>query len=193
MNIFAENSFRSLKPDVQILQFARLTHQLNYKKDFDVVFAYDWMTYLAATELKLSSGKKLVLQVNSVSQERGGSDCQGWVYEIEKQTFEKADALIVANSRMAAMLATDYGISPDKINIPGEETLYEELDLDELFKDGYLQQLEEKAPNVVAEFLEIISLIHTQSQEKVVQLNEKANEKRILLQISPEYKMSWAS
>ena len=172
-NIFGLHHFRTLGADAQILQFARHTSWLAGKKDYDIIYAYHWKTYLAATELKLATGKKLVLQVHSLSPERGGPDCKGWMYEIEKQTFDKADAIVAANRQIASVLEKDYGIIPDKIKVSGEEIAPADLDLSLLLSADLFQVTEQPTPDIVMEFLEVILTVWRSTEEMPVLLSDK--------------------
>jgi glycogen synthase len=116
LNIFGQEGLHQAGLDVQIIQYARWATRLAAHREFDVIYAYDWRTFLAGSELKLVSEKPLVLQVHSLSQDRDNSDSQGWMYQIELQALQKADCIIAATDHLAGILAQNYHVSPDLIN-----------------------------------------------------------------------------
>jgi len=114
-NTFDYFQFAALPLPNQVIAYARYVNRAAYAINFDYIYAYDWVTYLAATELKVWSGKKLAAHVSSLSVEKSTPDSKGWIYEIEKRTFQEADMLIAASSQTARTLQNEYGIPDDKI------------------------------------------------------------------------------
>jgi hypothetical protein len=115
LNIFGQTDFTQLDYNTQVIHFARYATRLASQKSYDVIYAYDWMTYLAGIELKLVSGKLLVVHVQSLCEERGGPDSKGWAYEIEKQALEKADLIIAQTESLVNAIETRYDIPASKI------------------------------------------------------------------------------
>ncbi|KAA5548737.1 glycosyltransferase [Adhaeribacter rhizoryzae] len=115
LNIFGQTDFTQLDYNTQVIHFARYATRLASQKHYDVIYAYDWMTYLAGIELKLVSGKLLVVHVQSLCEERGGPDSKGWAYEIEKQALEKADLIIAQSESLVNAIETRYDIPASKI------------------------------------------------------------------------------
>jgi hypothetical protein len=105
----------------QVIHYARYASRLAAQKQYDVIYAYDWMTFLAGIELKLVSSKPLVLHMHSLSYERGGPDAKGWVYELEKQALEKSDFIFANTKYIAEVIVAEYGIAEDKIRTLQEE------------------------------------------------------------------------
>jgi hypothetical protein len=101
----------------QIIQYTRQATRFAHHLKFDVIYAYHWQTYLAALELQLITGKKMVLQVHTLSQSRPYPDCRAWMETIEIQAFQKADAILVYKEQLAAGLERDYGLSTAKLSI----------------------------------------------------------------------------
>lgn len=110
-NIFAYKDFDELRLDAQVIEYARYTSRWASQRNFDIIYAYNYMTFLAGTELKLVSGKKLVLHVHSLSYERHNPNSKGWMYELEKQALQKGDYIITNTSDMATIIEKEYGIS----------------------------------------------------------------------------------
>ncbi|MDB5264056.1 MAG: glycosyl transferase group 1 [Adhaeribacter sp.] len=129
MNIFGQTDFSQLDYNTQVIHYARYATRLASQRKYDIIYAYDWMTYLAGIELKLVSGKLLVVHVQTLCEERGGPDSKGWAYEIEKQALEKADFVIAQTEPMVSAIIERYNISETKIrslNQLGEPLLTEE-------------------------------------------------------------------
>lgn len=115
LNVFGHTSLEKLDANSAVIQYARYATRLASHKDFDVIYAHDWMTFLAGVELKLVSGKPLVVHVHSLSYDRAGKDSQGWIYELEKQALDKADFIIPVSAYTAGIIQKQYGISPERI------------------------------------------------------------------------------
>lgn len=114
-NIFGQTDFSQLDYNTQVIHFARYATRLASQKNYDIIYATDWMTYLAGIELKLVSGKILVVHIHSLCEERGGPDSKGWAYELEKQALEKADFVIAHTEQLVSEIETQYDIPATKI------------------------------------------------------------------------------
>jgi glycogen synthase len=101
----------------QVIEYARKVSRFAHGQNFDGIFAFHWQTYLAALELKLVAGKKMVLQVHALSQDRHFPDRLAWMLEIEKQAVEKTDAILVDNDQLAGSLKKEYGFAADKLSV----------------------------------------------------------------------------
>jgi glycogen synthase len=115
LNIFGQTDFSQMDFNTQVIHYARYATRLASQKQYDIIYAYDFMTYLAGVELKLVSGKILVVHVQSLCDERGGPDSKGWAYEIEKQALEKADFVIAQNEQLVNAIEERYNIPVVKI------------------------------------------------------------------------------
>ncbi|MGV3504065.1 MAG: glycosyltransferase family 4 protein [Adhaeribacter sp.] len=94
----------------QVIQYARWATRLGAHQSFDVIYAYDWRTFLAGTELKLVSDKPLVLQVDSLSVQHPEVHQHGWMYQVEAQALHKADCIITPTDDLAVVLQKEYQI-----------------------------------------------------------------------------------
>ncbi len=112
--------------------------------DFDIIHAHDWMTYKAAIRIKEKTGKKLVLHIHATEYDRTGeNNTNSYVYNIEKEGFEKADKIIAVSNYTKNILIKKYNIPEEKIEvahngIEKEETKIEEADIGELKNKDYL-------------------------------------------------------
>nr|WP_066837084.1 glycosyltransferase family 4 protein [Rufibacter ruber] len=101
----------------EVIQFARFAARLASHKEFDVVYAHDWMTFLAGIEIKTQRKVPLVLHVHSLSFDRQIGHPWGWIYELEVKALQAADLVIAVSERTAQMMIKRYGISPKKIRV----------------------------------------------------------------------------
>ncbi len=122
LNIWGQTDLSLIDRNSQVINYARYASRLAARKEYEVIYAYDWRAFLAGIELKLVSGKPLVLHVHSLSFERGGPDCKAWIYELEKQALEKCDGILAVSSSIVTQLIEDYNIKPDKIKFVEETT-----------------------------------------------------------------------
>jgi glycogen synthase len=112
LNIFDPDHLSQVSLDAQIIQYARWATRVAAHHQFQVIYAYDWRTFLAGSELKLISEKPLVLQVHSLKEEHNS---QGWMQQLEMQALQKADCIIAATDELAATMKEKYSISPEVI------------------------------------------------------------------------------
>lgn len=101
----------------KVHQFSEITASLASTLDFDVIHAHDWMTMIAGMKIKQQTGKPLVVHIHSLEVDRGGPDSKGWVYELEKQGMEYADALMPVSNFTAENIHQYYGIPKNKMSV----------------------------------------------------------------------------
>ncbi len=93
----------------------------DFKIDFDVIYAYDWLTLPAAIALKEKYGKPLVWHVHSTAYDRVGGNTESLRYlldhdyGIEIEGCKKADYIITVSHRVKDILIKYYGADPNKI------------------------------------------------------------------------------
>ena len=95
--------------------FAKFACQIAEGRDFDVIHAHDWMTFPAALEIKLRTGKPLVLHVHSLDYDRGGPDLKNWIFELEQSLLAQADKVVAVSHYTRSILIEQYGIAPEKV------------------------------------------------------------------------------
>ena len=92
------------------------TIAMQYKDEFDVIHAHDWLTYLPGIAAKELTGKPLVVHVHATSFDRGTDDMvDSRVYAIEKRGMEAADRVVTVSDLTRGIVINKYGIDPDKI------------------------------------------------------------------------------
>jgi len=131
--------YQILKETKSILQ--RLRFLIDYKKavfqykenllkfldevklDFDVIYAYDWLTLPAAIALKEKYKKPLIWHVHSTAYDRVGGNAEALRYlldhdyGIEIEGCKKADHIITVSYRLKDILVKYYGADPNKITV----------------------------------------------------------------------------
>ncbi len=101
----------------EVIQFARYAARIASHKEIDVVYAHDWMTFLAGIEIKNQRKIPLVLHVHSLSFDRQIGDPVGWVYELEIKAMQQADLILAVSERTAQMIIKRYGVSSKKVKV----------------------------------------------------------------------------
>jgi glycogen synthase len=99
----------------RVKQYAHYVLQLAENKEFDIIWAHDWMTYLAGVELKKKFNKPLAIHVHATTYDRGGADARGWVYDIEKYGMEQADCIIPVSHYTGEVCVSHFGADAAKI------------------------------------------------------------------------------
>ncbi|SMD33733.1 Glycosyltransferase involved in cell wall bisynthesis [Reichenbachiella faecimaris] len=87
------------------------------KIDYDVLYAHDWITFKAALELKERFGKPLLLHIHSLDFDRNFGQTKSWIFDLEQKTMQAADAIIAVSEYSKQVMISEYGISPDKIQV----------------------------------------------------------------------------
>jgi hypothetical protein len=115
LDVFDTNDLYDGAVGERVYNFAKIASLLAVQKDFDIIHAHDWMTFVAGMEIKAQTGKPLVLHVHSLEVDRNSPENKGWVYQIEKSAMEYADAIVPVSFYTGHMIQSHYGISADKI------------------------------------------------------------------------------
>ena len=104
--------------------------------DFDIIYAHDWVTFEAALQLKILTGKPLVVHIHSLDVDRISSVNHSWIFDLEKHAFEQADSIITVSQYTANRIHSYYSIAKEKLNIvySGVE-LPSEIDYKKIFND----------------------------------------------------------
>ena len=95
--------------------------------EYDIIYAHDWSSIQAAIKLKEKSGKPLVVHIHSLDIDRIASNHKSWVFDLEKEAIETADAVITVSNYMAERIQKFYDGDPQKIHVvyPGLSELTE--------------------------------------------------------------------
>lgn len=99
----------------KVIQYAKYAARLALDKDFDIIHAHDWMTFLAGVEVKKMTGKPLAVHVHSLAYDRSGPDSRGWIFDVEKYGMEQADLVLPVSAYTGNICRDHFGIDPSKI------------------------------------------------------------------------------
>lgn len=110
------------------------------KEEFDVIHCHDWMTTIAALEIKKKSGKPLVMTVHSTEYDRTGNLAPNeWILDLEKKAINGADWVIAVSEYMKKQLVERFGKDPEKIAV-----IYNAIDHEQWPKERLKNKIEDK-------------------------------------------------
>jgi glycosyltransferase involved in cell wall biosynthesis len=99
-------------------RFAHEASQIAARENFDVIHAHDWTSYLAGVAAKIASGKPLILHVHATSfDQAGGSNVDPSIFNIEKEAFSVADAIVTVSDLTRRIIIDKHGVSPSKVEV----------------------------------------------------------------------------
>ncbi|SET70976.1 glycosyltransferase [Hymenobacter actinosclerus] len=99
----------------QVIQYARFASNWACGKQFAVIYAVDWPTWLAAMEIRQLTGWPLVLHVHSLAQERASPAETGWAVALERLALRRADLVLAASAEVASRLTERYQVPPERL------------------------------------------------------------------------------
>lgn len=84
--------------------------------EIDVVHAHDWLSFKAGIAAADELGVPLIAHVHATEYDRtGGNGINQYVYEVEREGVQRADAVISVSNFTRENLLRHYGVSPDKV------------------------------------------------------------------------------
>lgn len=101
----------------KVYLYNHLVNELANNIPFDIIHAHDWMTFSAGIQLRERFGKPLVLHIHSLEYDRVGHKDVAWVYDIERYSMSKADAVIAGSNYTKGIIESSYGLSGNKIDV----------------------------------------------------------------------------
>lgn len=101
----------------KLTQYTTRLIEESKKVEFDVIYAHDWLNFEAAVEIKKISKKPLILHAHSLDYDRSALHTGSWVFQLEKEAFEKADRIICVSKYSKKILKNIYGIKVSKIHV----------------------------------------------------------------------------
>ncbi|WP_190242612.1 glycosyltransferase [Hymenobacter lapidiphilus] len=99
----------------QVIQYARFATSWACGKQFAVIYAVDWPTWLAAMEIRQLTGWPLVLHVHSLAQERAAPSETGWAVALERLALRRADLVLASTAEVASLLTERYQLPPERL------------------------------------------------------------------------------
>ncbi len=115
LHVFRDGELYGQDVIQKVIYYSKYVLRLAAEKDFDIIYAHDWMTFLAGLELKARMNKPLVLHVHALDYDRGGPESKGWIFDLEKYAMENADLILPVSEYTASVIANHYHIDPAKI------------------------------------------------------------------------------
>lgn len=102
----------------EVYRFSEEAKRIALEEDFDIIHCHDWMTFKAGINAKNIKHKPLIVHVHSTEFDRtGGNSVNDYVYHIEKEGMEAADAVIAVSNFTKNKIIQHYGIDPNKIYV----------------------------------------------------------------------------
>ena len=101
----------------EVLRYGKLAQKIAQNEIFDVIHAHDWLSFPAGIMAKEVSSKPLIVQIHATEFDRAGGNPNPFVYAIEKNGMEKADAIIAVSNYTKNKIVENYGINPEKIKV----------------------------------------------------------------------------
>ncbi|WP_303310643.1 glycosyltransferase [Hymenobacter sp. BT730] len=111
----------------RVIQYARFATPLVAEKPFQVIYAADWPTWLAAMEIRQRTGRPLVLHVHSLCSDRNTTDDRGWIQELERLALRRADLILVDSEELCHRLRQHYNIPLHRTHVQHGEVNAEEV------------------------------------------------------------------
>ena len=65
LNMFRAGDLYGEDVGLKVVEFSKIAAKIAMQREFDVIHAHDWMTYLAGVEVKRATGKPLVVHLHA--------------------------------------------------------------------------------------------------------------------------------
>ena len=102
----------------RMIQYARRAAQLvRDRRDFGVIYAPNWPAWLAALEIRNSSGRPLVLYAAALATDTAAPAERGWLQEVERMALRRATLILVPDERLRRRLRTQYGATIGEVRV----------------------------------------------------------------------------
>ena len=102
----------------EVYRYSEEAKRIALEEDFDIIHCHDWMTFKAGINAKRIKNKPLIVHVHSTEFDRsGGNHINQYVYDIEREGMEAADAVIAVSNFAKNKILHYYGINQSKIYV----------------------------------------------------------------------------
>ena len=102
----------------RMIQYARQAAQLvRGRADFRVIYAPSWPAWLAALEIRNSSGRPLVLYTARLAADFNAAAERGWLLEIERMALRRARLILVPTAELGQRLRAQYGATIGEVRV----------------------------------------------------------------------------
>lgn len=102
----------------RVRAYALKAPEIARRNPHSVIHAHDWLTYPAGIAAKETSGRPLVVHVHATEFDRSGSDSVNRdIFNIEKEGFRQADAIVTVSGWTKNKVVKKYGIPASKVQV----------------------------------------------------------------------------
>lgn len=101
----------------RVIQYARFATPMAVSQQFGVIYAAAWPAWLAALEIRQTTGRPLVLQVQSLAADRDSPADRGWILELERLTLRRAELILANTEALAQRLTSFYSLPAARIRV----------------------------------------------------------------------------
>ena len=102
----------------RMIQYARRATQLvRDRHDFRVIYAPNWPAWLAALEIRNSSGQPLVLYAANLAVDFAAPAERGWLLEVERMALRRATLILVPDEVLRRRLRAQYGATIGEVRV----------------------------------------------------------------------------
>ncbi|MBD2769519.1 glycosyltransferase [Hymenobacter sp. BT664] len=102
----------------RMIQYARQAAQLvRGHTSFGVIYAPNWPAWLAALEIRNSTGRPLVVYAAGLAADFGGPAERGWLLEVERMTLRRARVILVPDESLRYRLQEQYGATIAEVRV----------------------------------------------------------------------------
>ena len=102
----------------RMIQYARQAARLvRGRADFGVIYAPSWPAWLAALEIRNSSGRPLVLYAAGLAADQPHPTGRGWQLELERMALRRAQLILVPDEALGHRLRARYGSSIGEVRV----------------------------------------------------------------------------
>jgi len=99
----------------EVHKYAAFAAYICKRMQFDIIHTHDWMTFPAGLRVQAITGKPHVCHVHATEFDRSGENVNQYVYDLEREAFHRATAVVTVSNYTRNILIDRYGVSPDKI------------------------------------------------------------------------------
>jgi hypothetical protein len=101
-----------------MIQYARQAAQLvRGRTNFGVIYAPNWPAWLAALEIRNSTGQPLVVYAASLAIDFSSPAERGWLLEVERMTLRRARVILVPDESLRHRLREHYGATIGEVRV----------------------------------------------------------------------------
>ena len=104
--------------NARMIEYARRAAQLVFEDgDFDVIYAPNWPTWLAALEIRYRLRRPLVLYVPALAADFAAPAERGWLLEIERFALRRAHTILVPDEALRQRVQARYGGATGRVRV----------------------------------------------------------------------------